>query len=210
MNDRDKPTNTDTSKVQNKKTEDNTIKSQEPSWMEIAIDFPVFKVIYYGLDGTGLYTVDIKEIYLRKPRVRNMDFEVVYPLYNVLNDIIEKRKTSKTTTIKVEASSREHNHVTYDCEFSPDKWSYTTMDAIMDALADQLTMKKNLNRGLLMKILRWPIRDIKTQLFILGNLNGKTYYFRSGVLFSYPYFFLCKSPRFFLILKHFLKLRGFF
>ena len=25
--------------------------------------------------------------------------------------------------------------------------------------------------------LRWPIRDIKTQLFILGNLNGKTYYF---------------------------------
>ena len=24
---------------------------------------------------------------------------------------------------------------------------------------------------------RWPIRDIKTQLFILGHLNGKTYYF---------------------------------
>ena len=24
---------------------------------------------------------------------------------------------------------------------------------------------------------RWPIRDIKTQLFILGHLNSKTYYF---------------------------------
>ena len=31
----------------------------------------------------------------------------------------------------------------------------------------------------------WPIMDIKTQLFILGNLNGKTYYFRFGVLYSY-------------------------
>ena len=29
------------------------------------------------------------------------------------------------------------------------------------------------------------LRDIKTQLFILGNLNGKTYYFRFGILFSY-------------------------
>ena len=31
---------------------------------------------------------------------------------------------------------------------------------------------------------QWPIKDIKTQLFILGNLNGKRRYFRFVVLFS--------------------------
>ena len=36
---------------------------------------------------------------------------------------------------------------------SHDTWSYTTMDEITEALADQLTMKQNLNGGLLMNIL---------------------------------------------------------
>lgn len=69
-----------------------------------------------------------------------------------MNDIIEKRKTLKTTLIKVEASSREHMNVTCACEFSPGEWSYTTMDEITEALAEELTMKQNLNRGLLMRI----------------------------------------------------------
>ena len=43
-------------------------------------------------------------------------------------------------------------NVTCACELSPDEWSYTTMDEITEALADELTMKQNLNRGLLMKI----------------------------------------------------------
>lgn len=128
------------------------IDSKKLSWLDIAIDFPVFNVTYYRLNGTDLYTVDIKEIFPRQPGTRNMDFELVYPLYNGLNDITEKTKTPNTTIIKVETSSREHNHVTYDCEFSSDKWSCTSMDEIMETLANQLTMKQNLNRGLLMKI----------------------------------------------------------
>ena len=76
----------------------------------------------------------------------------MYPLYQGLNEIIEMRKTPKTTQMKIEVSSREHWDVTYTCEFSPDQWSYATIDEIMEALADQLTMKQNLNQGLLMKM----------------------------------------------------------
>lgn len=81
-----------------------------------------------------------------------MDFEIVYPLFVGLNEIIEKRKRPSTTLIKVQVSSREHADVTYECNFSPEKWSYATMDKITEELVDQLTMKQNLNRGLVMKL----------------------------------------------------------
>ena len=32
-------------------------------------------------------------------------------------------------------------------------------------------------------LIQWPIRDIKTQLFILGNLNGKTSFQVWGFIF---------------------------
>lgn len=123
------------------------------SWLELAKDFPLFKVSYTRVNGTNLYAVDLKQLFPRKQGTRNLDFEVVYPLYVGLNEIIETRKKPSTTLIKVQVSSREHGDVTYACEFSPDTWSYTTMDEITEALADQLTMKQNLNGGLLMNIL---------------------------------------------------------
>ena len=118
----------------------------------MAIDFPVFNASYTRVNGTDFYVVDLYQLSPRKPGTRHWDFEVVYPFYHGLNAITEQRKTPKTTLIKVEASSREHADVTYTCEFSPDEWSYKTMDEISEALADQLTMKQNLNRGLLMNI----------------------------------------------------------
>ena len=81
-----------------------------------------------------------------------MDFEIAYPLYHGLNDIIELTKTCKTSQIKIKASSREHWDVVYTCEFRVDQWSYNKMDEIMEGLADQLTMKQNLNGGLLMQL----------------------------------------------------------
>lgn len=66
--------------------------------------------------------------------------------------IIKERTSASTSLIKVQVSSREDVGVTYECSFSPEKWSYTIMDKISEELADQLTMKQNLNRGLLMKL----------------------------------------------------------
>ena len=96
--------------------------------------------------------VDMKQPFPRKQGTRNLDFEVVYPLYMALDKLIKQRKIPSTTLVKVQVSSREHAGVTYACDFSPDKWCYTKMDKITEELADQLTMKQNLNRGLLMKL----------------------------------------------------------
>ena len=109
----------------------------------------MFKVSYTRVFGSILYVVDITQHPPSKEGARNFDFEVVYPLYQGLNDIFETRKTSKTSQIKI-SLFREHLDVTYKCEFSPDQWSYYKMDEITEALAGQLTIKQNLNRGLLM------------------------------------------------------------
>ena len=99
-----------------------------------------------------MYVVDLKRQTPSKRGVRNLVFEVAYPLYQGLNAIIETRKTPQTSLIKIEASSREHVEVTYPCECTPDQWSYNILDKISEALADQLTMKQNLDQGLLMRI----------------------------------------------------------
>ena len=102
------------------------------SWLEMAIDYQLFNATYTRVNGTNLYVVDLNKVSPSKKRTSNLDFEVVYPLYHGLNDIIETRKTPKTSLIKVETSSREHFDVTYACEFSPDQWSYATMDEIKE------------------------------------------------------------------------------
>ena len=120
-------------------------------WMELALDDPLFKVGYTRIFGANLYVIDITQNPPSKG-VRNMDFEIAYPLYHGLNDIIELTKTSKTSQIKIKASSRERWDVVYTCEFRVDQWSYNKMDEIMEGLADQFTMKQNLNGGLLMQL----------------------------------------------------------
>ena len=96
--------------------------------------------------------VDLKRQTPSKQGDRNLVFEVVYPLYQGLNAILEQRKTPKTSLIKIETSSREHIKVSYMCECTPDQWSYNAMDKISEALADQLTATQNLDQGLLMNL----------------------------------------------------------
>ena len=74
----------------------------------------------------------------------------------------------------------------------------------------QLIIEDGCEEFTLCRELRWLIRDIKTQLFILGNLNSKTYYFRFAVLFSYLQYFPLLKPKFFLLKLIFLKNSNFF
>ena len=120
--------------------------------MELALDDPLFKVDYTRIFGATLYVVDITQNPPSKEGVRNMDFEIVYPIYHRLNDIIKLTKTSKTSQIKIKVSSREHWDVVYTCEFRVDQWTYNKMDEIIEGLADQLTMKQDLNGGLLIQL----------------------------------------------------------
>ena len=121
-------------------------------WMELAIDDPLFEVNYIKLFGTHLYSVDISQHSPTKEGVRNMDFEIVYPLYATLTDIIEAAKTPKTREVKIKVNSKEHFEAVYTDDFPIDQWSYTRMDNIMGGLADQLTMKQNLNGELLVQL----------------------------------------------------------
>ena len=129
-----------------------TVNEDNLSWLQMAIDYALFKATYTKIGDTDLYVVDLKRQTTTKQGVRSLVYEVVYPLYHGLNAIIEQRKTPKTSLIKIQTSSREHVEVTYTCVCTPDKWSYNTMDKISEALADQLTMKQNLDRGLLMNL----------------------------------------------------------
>ena len=52
-------------------------------WMELAIEDPLFEVRYTRLFGANLYAVDIVQKPPLKEGVRNIDFEIVYPLYTV-------------------------------------------------------------------------------------------------------------------------------
>ena len=110
------------------------------SLLEMAIDYQLFNATYTRVKGTNLYVVYLNKVSPSKEGTCNLDFEVVYPLYHGLNDIIETRKTPKITLIQMETFSREHFDVTDTCEFSPDQWSYATMDEITEALEDQLYM----------------------------------------------------------------------
>ena len=121
-------------------------------WMELALEDPLFQVSSTKVFGTSLYVFDITQKPPTKEGVRNLDFEVVYPIYHELNDIIELTKPTKTTQIKIRTSSREHWEVVYTCEFRVDQWSYNKVDEITERLADQLTMKQNLNGGLLIHV----------------------------------------------------------
>lgn len=125
----------------------------ELHWMELALDDPMFEVNYFRAAGTHLYSFDFIKREPMKAGPRNMNFEIVYPLYKRMTDIIEATKPTKTSRIKVSVSSREYWDVVYVEEFPIDDWSYTQMDNIMGGLAEQLTMRQNLNRGLLVQFI---------------------------------------------------------
>ena len=142
--------------VENQTLEPMTATSTENTpdlhWMELALDDPLFSIIYIRVAGIHLYSVDIIPKPPTKKGPRNLDFEVVYPLYTALTDIIEAGKTPKTRWIKLEAESKEYVWVDYTEEFPVDQWDYSRMDSVMEGLADQLTRKQDLNRGLLIQL----------------------------------------------------------
>ena len=88
----------------------------------------------------------------RKHGDRNLVFEVVFPLYQGLNEIIERTKPVKTTQIKIKMTSWEHRHVSYTCECTLKQWSYDTMDKSLVELEEQLTATQDLNGGLLIQV----------------------------------------------------------
>ena len=125
-------------------------KEQSKTWLDLALDDPLYKATFTRLGETNAYTVNLQEQTPAQLGDRNLVFEVANPLYQGLNTILAKRK--ETSTIRIQVSSREHVGVSYTCYCTPDTWSYTVMDDILEGLNEQLSMKQNLNRGLLLQL----------------------------------------------------------
>ena len=131
--------------------EQNEKACETKTWMDWAFEDPLYKATFTQLGETNAYAVyliDQTPVHLDVPR--NLIFEVVNPLYQGLDVILNKQKD--LSTIKIQVSSREHVHVYYTCYCTPDTWSYTTMDEILEGLTEQLSMKQDLNRGLLIQL----------------------------------------------------------
>ena len=121
------------------------------TWMDWAFEDPLYKATFTRLGDTHAYSVNlIPQTPVHSDVARNLVFEVVNPLYQGLDAILKKEKP--ISTIKIHVSSREHVYVYYTCYCTPDTWSYTVMDEILEGLNEQLSMKQNLNRGLLIQL----------------------------------------------------------
>ena len=126
-------------------------KNEQPkTWLDLALKDPLFKATFTRLGETNAYSVNLQEQTPAQLGDRNLVFEVVNPLYQGLNAILAKRKEG--STIRLQVSSREHVDVSYTCYCTTDTWSYTVMDGILEGLNEQLSMKQNLNRGLLLQL----------------------------------------------------------
>lgn len=122
------------------------------SWLELALNEPLLKVEYRRIAEPNLYAVIFKQLELEQLDGIHLTFEMIYPFYMGMKDIIDAKKTWKTSFVKMVTTSREHRHVTYVCAFDPKQFSYDKMNEIITALEDQLTMKQNLNDRLLVQL----------------------------------------------------------
>ena len=121
------------------------------TWMDWAFEDPLYEATFTRLGDTNAYAVYlIEQTPTHSDVPRNLVFEVVNPLYQGLDAILNKQKD--LSTIKIHVSSREYVHVYYTCYCTPGTWSYTVMDEILEALNEQLSMKQNLNQGLLVQL----------------------------------------------------------
>ena len=121
------------------------------TWMDWALEDPLYKATFTRLGDTNAYSVNlIPQTPVHTDVSRNLVFEVVNPLYRGLDGILKKEQP--LSTIKILVFSREYVHVYYTCYCTPGTWSYTVMDEILEELNEQLSMKQDLNRGLLIQL----------------------------------------------------------
>ena len=121
------------------------------TWMDWAFEDPLYKATFTRLGDTHAYSANLlPQTPVHSNVTRNLIFEVVNPLYQGLDAILKKEKP--VSTIKIHVSSREHVYIYYTCYCTPDTWSFTVMDEILQGLDEQLSVKQNLNRGLLIQL----------------------------------------------------------
>ena len=139
-----------------KEKELNAIKADSKMWKEWAMFNPLYKASV----GAGWYKTKTPayDIYLyeqtpvRRDVERNMSFEIGNAIYLEFDKTLRKALPKETSQITLQVSSRQHKTVKYTCYCTPETWSYTVMNEIVEGLKEQLIPPQNLTWGLTIKL----------------------------------------------------------
>ena len=74
---------------------------------------------------------------------------VVFPQ---VDTILRERQPKRTSQIKLQVCPRQDKTVEYTCYCTPETWSYTVMNEILEGLNDQLISPQNLTKGLTIRV----------------------------------------------------------
>ena len=136
-----------------KERELNAIKADSKTWKGWAMDNPLYKVLISLEVKTSTYDVSLYERSpVRRDVERNMLFEVGNAVYSEFDEILRQDLPKGTSQIKLQVCSRQYKTVEYTCYCTPETWSYTIMNEILEGLNEQLIPPQDLTKGLSIKL----------------------------------------------------------
>ena len=124
---------------------------QAKDWLDLALEKPICKVTYVRYVADNIYVLQMTQEDIPPKGERNLEFEVVFPFYTCITQLLEQRQTDP---IHLRLSSKEYPHVSCTLSFPLHQWSYEKMDELLTSLEQQLNKSTNLNNGLLLTLLR--------------------------------------------------------
>ena len=129
----------------------NAIKADSKTWKKWALYNPLYECLI-GVEGrTHNYTASLYERSpVRRDVERNMLFEVGHAIYQKFH--LPRWIPKGTSQIRLQVSSRQYKTIEYTCYCTPETWSYTVMNEIMEGLSEQLVPPQDLTQGLLIKL----------------------------------------------------------
>lgn len=121
---------------------------------------PLYKVEHLQFSKSDrIFRFDVNLHQRRKPRsedlieiMAEMLEELPAAFFAGLDEIIQREKQATTYGFQVHATSRERLHVFDTFFIRLHNWNVQRMDSILEGLSDKLTMKENLNKGLILVI----------------------------------------------------------
>ena len=135
----------------------NAIKAESKTWKEWALFNPLYHAfIRVGGNRKGKtlpYEVCLLENSpVRRDVERDLLFEIGNVIYPQVDSTLQYDLPKGTSQIKFQVSSRQYKDVEYICYCTPETWSYTVMNEILEGLNEQLIPPQDLTEGLFMTL----------------------------------------------------------
>ena len=138
-------------KEKQKERELNAIKADSKTWKEWALYNPLYKVLI-GREGKT-YDVSLYENSpVRRDVERNILFEIGNAVFSEFDQSLRRRLPKETSQIKLQVSSSQDKTIEYTCYCTPETWSYTVMNEILEGLNEQLIPPPDLTKGLTIRV----------------------------------------------------------